>query len=657
MNAKEQIEADLRSFASSGIPSSLKKLIDQIIYNLRSSGTNFIIFESSDPFVSLFEQITLDKKLENQTNHFLSIICTLISNKALDGSACESIFSSITNLMQNASENFLMKILQISLTTFSCSFSGVFSNFEPHQESLNWVFTLSHSSSPLVAQVAQATAFQISDILFDQITCQTGHHHSKSQNDLILSNEDIIVNGASDAETIQSYNHPEKPTIQVINETHWTVSFAFNLISNLLKRPSIFSNTFEFLRHIFDEQLLALSLYSEKFQILGKNLIYFIQSQTSIPNFTSFIPHAILYLRSSFSPEIKQILYRIISYIKDQTFINSRIISSVSISMKNALDICSILSTISAIITISPSIIPLFQLNDLILISQISSTFIVSHMQQHLSRPIRFNGFSKFSLSNFNSQPSISDCVVSCIELIFSLIGSIPENQNFQLFKSISHDFEAVWDHAIQIADDTSSLGSSLKLSRIFIRTSISLQIWDSAQRILAVLCALTTPSSNNSLNAKAVVSLHTILRLIKQLGKDLEKFWPQIFEAISKCHHCAALCSSSSDAHALRLIDTRPMEWTKNLPEKSLKNLFEIILALSEKDYRDFLLQQDTVPNFWSLQTLAIIFGLNLDLFKSDELKTTEDLFFNHLKKIMQCSSQLFRIQAANAFSRLQKM
>ena len=111
MEVKEQIESDLRNFASFSLPSNIKKLIDQAILRLKNQSSPFEIKEINDPFVLLFDEIIKDKRLMNESIGILSTIRTLLEIGSINEKACARIFSIIDSMIHFAPESILLKIL------------------------------------------------------------------------------------------------------------------------------------------------------------------------------------------------------------------------------------------------------------------------------------------------------------------------------------------------------------------------------------------------------------------------------------------------------------------------------------------------------------------------------------------------------------------
>ena len=658
MELREQIESDLRNLASSSLPSNVKKLMDQVISRLKSKSPLFEIKDANDPFVLLFEEITKDKRLITESAAILSAIRSLLENGAIDGKACAKVFSIIDSMIHSAPEQFLLKVLQISLA----SFASPSKNLETRITASRWIFQMAESTQfQIIPHIATATAYQLLDIAFDRAmgNTETKMNSISPQNSMsadIDNTAELLVNQnaeqASDNE--MQGNQEELDTLKkdssFISDSHfdpndWSITFIFSLTNDLLlfmnnSEPKMFKNTFNksnfpllLLKYILDRHFAFLSktIFQPKFKVIIDMIYNFIISQSDPIRFSMFVPHMVVNFAKTEPKKYIPLFTKLVSLIESYPcLINA---ASVTIAQMPSLQFVEI-----------PS-------EDLMKLAHFSSKLFTSNFKGVLSEPIVVFGSNVPKLSSYDPfDQSMSKILVSSVIILYNEI--LQCSHNSERFIYIYDLFEGVWQRVIQTTQDPVTLGTSLKLARQCVRFSIRQKQYDPAQRIFSTLCGFAVPNSAAySLVAKGVIALHSIIRLLQQMKAQLAVFWPLIFETISKCHHTASHKRSTTDSQALKLIQPKLVSFSTELSDDLLRQLFTVILKLSDDENKTFITRKGTVPNFWPLKTLAYIFELNVS-----RESIIEEEFFNHLCYLIQCDSSEFRIRASSLLFQISK-
>lgn len=646
MDALEQIESDLRSIANSQLPANIKKAIDQTIYHLRTSSNESIeISNSNDSLVIIFEELSKQKKYLNETIIILPAIRILVENGWLIGQACNKIFSIITTDLKTFPDSFAFKILQIALSAFSSPYEDLNMRYS----AIKWVFMIAGQSSDK-EQIAIATAFQIFDVIFDEIIIKRKPSrltppNSPSQQSNDDNQEDPNEEGSSDSDgsnfTSSSQNINTKKTA---DPNHWTVVFSFALIKDILaclndKAQVTFKGFFsktnystKLLKYILDRHFQLLSSYQPQYSDLLKGLWDYTQMQTDPSHFSIFAPHLVLYLpEQECKTQIQAVMQKLLSFVQSSPHI---------------------LNVIAAIVLANPNLqFTLIPEEELLRLSQYSNSIFLKYFKGTLSEPIKIFGSNRPSLSQLDTfDTTANKLLVSSVSFIYSQIPLCYKYPNH--FTNLFSLFETVWQRIMQTTENTMTLGTSLKASRICVRLALNLKQSDPAQRIFSTLCGIAIPSSSECpLTSKGVVALHSIIRLLLQLKGNLVTFWPLIFETISKCHHTASHKRSSADSHALRLISPSLASFTPQLEDEQFVALFKVVMKLSVEEIKSYFDRGRNVPNFWPVKTLCYVFCLNVTRTKSIETK-----YFEHLKFIMQCDSAEWRVQATNSLFEIAK-
>lgn len=681
MEIREQIESDLRSVASSSLPSNIKKAMDQVIFRLRTQNSKVEITEINDPFVFLFEEISKDKRLINESISILSTIRQLLEIGALEGNACKAIFSTINQLIQTAPETFLLKILQISLA----SFTSPSKNLESRIIASKWVFQMAiNTQYQIIPNIATATSFQLIDVVFDKAMGNTNDDPKKnSQTKPQKSNSDfdntaeMLIDKNDDQNSdneVQIAAEQEILPTTKIDPEDWSISYIFSLVNDLLfiinkMEPVMFQNTFSpsssfpliLLKYIFDEHFRFLSLFQPQFKASTDLLFRYISSQESSDQmkFAIFIPHLMVNLIEDKKDEIIEWFTKVVSY-----------------SEKNFSLLNSIAVTIASNQSIQFDIIPT---ETMLRIVALSSKVFLTHFKGNLSESIIIfknekKRQSPFSLTWYDPfEMSMSKILVSCVLISYYMILQCLHHSNH--FVNVFNYFDGIWQRVIQATQDPITLGTSLKIARQCVRISIKQKQNDPAQRIFSTLCGFAVPTSAAfPLIAKGVIALHSIIRLLQQLKGQLVQYWPLIFETISRCHHTAAHKRSAADLQALKLIQPSLVTFSVELPDDLFIVLFKVILTLSEREENEFFERKGTVPNFWPFKTLSYIFDLRISdqndiqfsSFSSTESMVSETIhpaesdpktitwlettYFDHLGNTLQCESSEYRTQACTS-------
>lgn len=686
MEIREQIESDLRAVASSSLPSNVKKAMDKVIFRLRTQNSTVEITDANDPFVFLFEELAKDKKLINELITILSTIRTLLEIGALDGKACTKIFSIIDSLISTAPESFLLKVLQISLA----SFSSPSKDLDPRITASRWIFQMAYNTqSPIIPNVATATSFQLLDVAFDKAL---GNNKKTPQNSQIGQNQQNLQDLDKTAEQLihqtgdklsdnddQINQSPEIEPIsaQYVNPNDWPITYIFTLMNEILLfinngEPTMFKQTFVktsnfpllLLKYILDRHFRFLTLFQPQFNSSIEHLVKYIESQKNVDpiKFSMFIPHLVVNLGEQQPEKVIHFFSQLVSYSETNNSLLNGI--AVTISCCPQLQFTAISS------------------EDMLKVASISSKFFLTNFKGTLSESIivfknNKSRQSPFTLSWFNPfDQSANKILVSSVVILFQEI--LQCSQNTERFITVFNLFDGIWQRVIQTTQDPVTIGTSLKMARQCVRYSIRQKQIDPAHRIFSTLCGFAVPTSAAfPISPKGVIALHYIIRLLQQLKSQLIMFWPLIFETFSKCYHTASHKRSVHDTQALKLIQPSLLAFSSELNDEVFIVLFKVILKLSEDELKNFIDRKGTVPNFWPFKSLAYIFGINIssrqapnfDLNKDSQNKENlntknfdvnkdsqninsmnwvEKTFFDHLESLLQCESPEYRTQAA---------
>lgn len=624
MEIREQIESDLRAVASSSLPSSVKKAMDRVIFRLRTQNSKVEIIDANDPFVFLFEEITKDKKLINESITILSTIRTLLEIGALDGKACTKIFSIIDSLISSAPESFLLKVLQISLA----SFSSPSAKLEPRITASRWIFQMTYNTqSPIIPNVATATSFQLLDVAFDKAMGNSKKSIQNSQNGQNQQNLEDFDNTAeqlvnqngeqlSDNEAQVSQSTEIEPiSTRIANPNDWPITYVFTLMNEILLfinngEPTMFKQTFVkssnfpllLLKYMLDKHFNFLSFFQPQFKSSIEHLLKYIESQKNVDpiKFSMFVPHLVVNLGEECPEKVMPLFSKLISFSETYHPLLNGV--AVTISLCPQLQFTSISN------------------DDMLKVASVSSKFFLSNFKGTLSEPIVV--FKKNS--NKNRQPPLTlswfdpfdqnanKILVSSVVILYQEI--LQCSQNPERFVTVFNLFDGIWQRVIQSTQDPVTLGTSLKIARQCVRYSIRQKHIDPAHRIFSTLCGFAVPTSAAfPLVAKGVIALHSIIRLLQQMKSQLVTFWPLIFETFSKCYHTASHKRSAADTQALKLIQPSLLSFSAELNDEMFVILFKVILKLSEEELKGFIDRKGTVPNFWPFKSLAYIFGINI--------------------------------------------
>lgn len=690
MEIREQIESDLRAVASSSLPSNVKKAMDKAIFRLRTQNSSIEITDINDPFVFLFEEITKDKKLINESITILSTIRTLLEIGALDGKACKKIFSIIDSLISTAPESFLLKVLQISLA----SFSSPSKNLEPRITTSKWIFQMTYNTqSPIIPNVATATSFQLIDVAFDKAVGNDKKSQPNSQNTLSQqSSQDIDdaeqlihQNGDKMSDNEDQINQTpeiEQISAQTVNPNEWPITYIFTLMNEILLfinngELTMFKQTFNktsnfpllLLKYILDRHFKFLSFFQHQFKSSVEHLLKYINSQKNVDpiKFSMFIPHLVV----NYGEKQPEMVIPLFSKLISLSESNNSLLNAIAVTIS-----CCPQLQFTAIST-----------DDMLKAASISSQYFLSNFKGTLSEPIVVfknskNRQSPFTLSWFDPfDQSSNKILVSSVVILFQEI--LQCSQNTERFITVFNLFDGIWQRVIQTTQDPVTIGTSLKMARQCVRYSIRQKQIDPAHRIFSTLCGFAVPTSAAyPISPKGVIALHYIIRLLQQLKSQLIMFWPLIFETFSKCYHTASHKRSVHDTQALKLIQPSLLSFSSELNDEMFIVLFKVILKLSEDELKNFIDRKGTVPNFWPFKSLAYIFGINIssrqslnsdsnkdsqnndksnfDANKDSQNKISmlwvEKTFFDHLESHLQCESPEYRTQAATTLFEISK-
>ncbi|OHT17609.1 hypothetical protein TRFO_00867 [Tritrichomonas foetus] len=651
MEIREQIESDLRAVASSPLPANVKKAMDQVIFRLRTQTSPVEIIEVNDPFVFLFEEITKDKKLINESIAILSTIRTLLEIGAIDGRACTKIFSIIDSLLQSAPESFMLKVLQISLA----SFTSPSANLEPRITATKWIFQMTGNiQSQTIPHVATAMSYQLLDVAFDKAMGNSGNAKKMitPQNSLspdFDNTAELLINQngeqASDNDGSQgNQSETELESTKIADPNDWSITFIFTLMTDILlfitnSEPKMFKKTFTkannfpllLLKYILDKHFTFLSYFQPQFKTNIELLFKFVTNQTDPTKFSMFIPHLVVNLTPNDPQRIMPLFSKVVSLVDSYPY------------LLNA-----IATTISCCPSLQFTTIPT---DELLKLGSFSSKFFTTNFKGILSDPIIIYGSNRPGLASYDPfDQGINKILVSSVVILYQEILQCAHNT--ERFIAVFNLFDGVWQRVIQATQDPITLGTSLKIARTCVRYSIRQKQIDPAQRIFSTLCGFAVPTSAAfSLVAKGVIALHSITRLLQQMKAQIYMFWPLIFETISLCHHTAAHKRSAADTQALKLIQPSLLSFSTEINDELFTKLFGVIKKLSEEEYKTFIERKGTVPNFWPFKTLAYIFGLNIT-----RVSEIEDSFFDHLGYLLQCDSPEYRTQATNSLFEISK-
>ena len=661
MEIRDQIEKDLEKLSTAILPENVRKEIDRAAFKLKTKTSSFEVTEIDDPFVKAFSEISQDKKLTNEATQMLSIIRVLTEFGALDGQACEKIFSSIDSQITTANDSFNLKVLQVALS----SFSSPSLSLDPRITTTKWIFKLISSNSLMVKQVAMATAYQLLDVVFDQAYMRnkksydvfSAQNKNESENDQNNNlNESVetvaknLVSTLSNADTTSDCDaqmvsqdsasnsilkHKEEQQ-NGVESSHWSITLIYILLLDLMsslmgEMPLVFNtalnkqnNDFyrDLVKYILDRNMQFLSGYQQKFKDLITKLITYTNMQSNPALFTLFLPHIILSLCETNVSQMKQFIDKL-CLMMDTT--------------------PTILNTFALIIIQNPGIqFTLINAEQLKKLAKTACNYFMTNFRGTLNKSVLIFGQNKLTLTNYNSFDKSNDTILSsCISILYLQIPQCIKH--LEHFDAIFDSFETIWQRMIITTDNSQTLSTSLKVGRLAVKISIAEGYTDPANRILSTLCGLALPQSTAyPLQFKGVIALHSVIKLLKQLTYRLSNFWSLIFETLSKCHHTASHKRSPADTQALILISPNLLDFSSNLNQDQFKKLFSIILNLAKDEMTNFIQNKRTVPNFWPLKILSSLFINNL---KRTDL--IEAQFFDHMKTLLHCESSEFRSQA----------
>ena len=661
MEIRDQIEKDLEKLSTAILPDNVRKEIDRATFKLKTKNSAFEVTEIDDPFVKAFSEISQDKRLTNEATQMLSVIRVLTEFGALDGQACEKIFSLIDSQISSASDAFNLKVLQVALS----SFSSPALSLDPRITTTKWIFKLISSNSLMVKQVAMATSYQLLDVVFDQaykrnkksydvFSAQNKNDSDNDKNKYLnesveaaaenlvstLSNGDTTSD--CDAHTISQDSIPhsllkQRENQQIgVDSSHWSITLIYilllDLISSLMgEMPLVFNNVLnkqnndfyrELIKYILDRNMSFLSGYQQKFKDLMTKLITYTNMQSDPALFTLFLPHIILSLCETNVSQMKQFIDKL-CLMMDTT--------------------PTILNTFALMIIQNPGLqFTLINAEQLKRLAKKACSYFITNFRGTLSKPVLIFGQNKLDLPNYNSLDKSNDTILSsCISILYLQIPQCI--RHLEHFDSIFDSFETIWQRIIITTDNSQTLSTSLKVGRLAVKISIVEGYTDPANRILSTLCGLALPQSTAfPLQFKGVIALHSVIKLLKQLTYRLSNFWPLIFETLSKCHHTASHKRSPADSQALILISPNLLDFSPTLSQEQFKKLFNIILNLAKNEMTNFIQNKGTVPNFWPLKIILSIFISNLN-----RTSLIEAQFFEHMKALLHCESSEFRSQA----------
>lgn len=628
MEIKEQAEADLRALSSSLLSASVKRAIDKTIFKLRTQ-SKIEIVTVDDPFVILFTEISKDKRLVTELSSILSLVRTLTEIGAIDGQALKRVLEILSSLSVGASENVLLKILQISLSAFMSPSQ----EYEQRVLAARLVFQMTRSTSEMVKHVATATAYQIVDALFDQIVPKSKASASALAGGGDLERRVETLVGKNDSGTQPQSENKDSCDCDQVDENHWAVVFVFKLINDILCAMSglevnTFRGCFEMsdfpeaiLRYVLDGHFNDLQRYKTGFQTFVDNLAVYVQKQGDSKKFAMFAPHIVANLIGKDKEKAKDMINRLIELADRDS---------------------GILNSIAAIITFMPMVqFTLISEEMLLKLANRVGRFFMENFKGVLSEPVVIKDNNVALHRGSGYAKSGDTCkLVSCVVILYSEMLACGEHLEY--FLKLFNIFEGVWQRVIQTTEDSVTLDSSLKVAGMCVECAVAVGQRDPSQRIFSTICGLAIPTTAAfPLAPKGVIALDAMIGLLQKLNSKLILFWPLIFETISKCHHTAAHKRSKADLQALKLIEPSLVTFSTDLDDSQYQRLFEVILNLSQREVKEFIERKGTVPNFWLIRTLCYIFVLNLRRSTPVEKK-----FFEHVKTLIQGESPDFRSQ-----------
>jgi len=632
MSISERIENDLRMIVSSSLSSNIKRNIERAIYELRTCKNSTLIIDDDHPFISVFSEISKEKKYLNEIVVLLSILRILIETGSIDGNANTSIFSIIDGMIPKSNDNILLKIIQISIAAFLSPNQGLDMRFV----SMRWIFLLSNHQSQTVSHVSTAASYQIIDIFVDHII--SINHNSIKTNDeaLGLSSE---TNSDSEYEQLER----SKPVFNVSSEI-WSIRFMNILISDFLlfatgKDPIVFVKLIRNIEYAFDHLIYFFNKHFEIFLSFNENskeiigLIFeLIDSQKELEKFSALLPHILIYLFSSNQSRVTKLFMK--SLEKASSY--PRLLNAYSIFM-----VCDPASYNKYI-----------GIENRVFISKLASNYFLSNFRGVLGDSIIPRANISNNLQMYNHKDSSSTSyIVSSIRLLFLEI--IFGEKDKDSFISLFSYFETVWQRVIQTLDDSQSIAFSLKAARRSIRSAVRFGLSDPPNRLFSTLCGISIPSSSSfPLGNKAILSLSTIVALTKQLRILLSPFWGLIFKTISQSYYSASAKRSSSDHQAMSLMDPEEIfSFSSSLNDENFLLLFNTIISISIEDSRILNNNKGSFPNLWAIRSLCFLFVIN-----SHRSILIEKALFGHIKVLILSESSELRTQSVNILYSLAK-
>ncbi|EAY10619.1 hypothetical protein TVAG_282190 [Trichomonas vaginalis G3] len=622
MDIREQVDNELRSIAATTLPESVKKNIEKVLFALKSNDSSFHISESDDPFINVYTDISKQKKNVNEYINLISVIKLLIESSILDGTALQIILTDILEQIQTGNDSYCLKVLQVALSLFSSQVGKI----EDRISSTKCILKLINSSSELVKQVSIATFHQLIDVTFDQSKSQ---HQGLNLSQSISQELKLDETSKETSKTIETFEVDEK--------THWSIIFSINLINDIITSfqngsPKTFSNVFklesvrnllpDFLKHILDKNFVLLSHYNTEYNKIIDQLMKYLSNQKDNLIFLRFVPFVIFYLTKKDVQTAQKLTIKV-----------TKLIDTVPIAF----------CTLKTIFLYNPGeIFTLLSGEQLVVITKKACNYILSNFKGQFSNSIIVFGKNKPTVESYDTvSVSSSEIINSCVSLIYIQIPQCI--LHLEHFDQIFESFETIWQRVVALTENQQTLLTSLKISRLAVKIAVARSQSDPINRIVSTLCGISLPqSSAYSMTLKSVISLSSITRLLKSLTYRIMRFWPLLLETISKCHHTASHRRSPADIQALSLISSDILDFSIELTNESFTNLFKIIVKLSDDESISFVKNNGTVPNFWPLKSLSLLFIQNIS-----RSELIEEKYFGHIKTLIECESKEFRTQA----------
>lgn len=629
MDIREQVENDLRIIASGSVSDSTKKNIEKVIYQLKSTElASFKIKNKDDPFVIAYKDISMSKRQSIEYTNLISTIRLLIENEILESPAIQLIFEDIAEQIQSNSDNFCLKVLQIALSLFSSKIGGLNDRISVFK----WTLLLLNSTSEIVKQVSIATLYQLIDITYER---------ASSQHNIIKSSQSV----PQDLNIEEENKSTDK--FEISEATDWSILFLFSFIKDIIsvlhsEPASCFSNEFsteivkkilpDILKYVLDKNHRILALYQTEYSAFISKLCSYVSQHKENIIYLQFVPFIIIFLSQINPPKAQQYTSTLINMVDS----NPVAFSALSISFL-------LNSSIQFSLISGP---------DLVELSKKACKFVLANFKGHFTNSIVISGKNKPNIDNYDPKSiTTSKIINSCIEILYLQIPQCIHH--LEHFDQIFDSFETIWQRVVNLTEDQTTLLTSMKISRVAVKIAIAQSMPDPVNRILSTLCGLSLPqSSAYSLTLKSVISLSSITRLFSSLTYRLIKFWPLILETISKCYHTASHRRSAADVQALTLISPNLFDFSEEISDDPFISLFSILIKLSENEKSSFISNKGTVANFWPLKILSNIFTLNIE-----RINLIEQIYFDHLKDLIECESKEFRIQAVVEFFIISKI